>query len=202
MEHRSYRWVLILLVLVFAIAAIVAYRHNHQRAGEVTATANLASYKNSTYGYSFSYPADDTVRVASEEDIIVGVAASSAFVTYAEARIATSAPDAPSYDAFVTGAAKALCTAEPGYVCTDVAEQSGYTTETDLAGTKLYLDMQAPGGTPQRFGPIYAFNIGGNVREAKYAALFIYRPLGAEGAVETLPAEDIARGLSIGKAAR
>jgi hypothetical protein len=59
--------------------------------------------------------------------------------------------------------------------------------------------MTAPDGSTQRFGPVYTFNIGGNVSKRKIRSLFVYRPLGATGAVESLPAEDIAGKLQIMK---
>lgn len=201
MKNRTYGWALIVLVLVFGIAAIVAYRRNHERALSIPTAANLASYENDTYGYTFYYPADYTVRVASEEDIIIGMATSSSFVTYAEARIATTSQSG-SYEDFVLAAARNLCAALPGYSCSDPVERGTYTTETNLSGERFYLDMKAPDGSQQRFGPVYAFNVGGNVTNASYATLFVYRPLGATGAVEKLPAEDIAGKLSIHKVER
>lgn len=200
MDTRSYRWALVLLVLVFAVGAIVAYRHNHQRALSIPTAANLAFYQNGTYGYSFYYPPEYTVRVASDDLAIIGMGTADSFTTYAEARIATTSSDSASYDEFVATAAQQLCAAVPGYSCTKIAERSSYTAETGLAGVKLYLDMTAPGGANQRFGPVYAFNIGGNVDDAAYAALLVYRPQGATGAVETFPAEDVAGKVQILKA--
>ena len=197
MNSRSYRWALILILLVFAVGAIVAYWHNHQRVAQIPTANNLAIYNNVKYGYAFYYPGDYTVRIAKDEDAIIG-RAEPGFVTYAEARIATSS-DAASYNDFEISAAKQLCAEQPGYTCTDVAQSSSYTSETNLTGKKLYLTMTAPDGTTQRFGPIYSFNIGGNVIDAKYASLLIYRPLGATGAVEQLPAEDIAGKVTITK---
>lgn len=199
MTNRTYGWILVAVVVVFAIVAIFAWHKNHERALTIPTAGNLALYQNDTYGYSFYYPTDYTVRVASEEDIIIGMATTSGFVEYAETRIATTAPDTASYDTFVSSAALALCSVKAGYACSKVAERSGFTSETNLSGTKLYLDMTTPDGTNQRFGPIYAFNIGGNVTNAKYATVFVYRPLGATGAVETLPAEDIAGKFTITK---
>lgn len=197
---RSYRWALVVLVLVFSIAAIIAYQHNHQRALSIPTTANLAGYQNSTYGYSFYYPPEYTVRVASDDVAIIGMGTADSFTTYVEARIATTSSDAASYDEFIVSATERLCNALPGFSCGKVAERSSYTSEMGLAGVKLYLDMTAPGGASQRFGPVYAFNIGANVDDAAYAALLVYRPQGAEGAVETFPAESVAGKVQITKA--
>jgi hypothetical protein len=197
MNNKTYGWALVVLVLVFGVAAIVAYTRNHNRALSIS-TNELAAYTNETYGYSFFYPPAYTVRVASDDHIIVGIATSSGFTSYAEARVATST-DAPSYAEFVAGVARSLCTVRPGTSCTNIAEMTSYTTETGLAGTKYYFDLTTADGTKQRFGPLYAFNIGGNVTNAQYAALLVYRPFDATGAVETFSAEDIAKTLQITK---
>lgn len=189
--NKNYGWALILLLVIFGIAAIVAYRHNHARTISIANTSGLAVYSNDTYGYSFSYPPLYTVRVVSEEDVIIGQATSSAFVTYAEARIATSS-DA-NYNDFVIAQLKQLCTSEAGS-CSAVSSATAYTTETGIAGVKYYLDLVTKEGTAQRFGPLYAFNLGA-LPGARSATLIIYRPLGATGPVETFSAEDIARTL-------
>jgi hypothetical protein len=77
MQNRTYGWALVVFVVIFAIGAIIAYRHNHERALAIPTANNLAAYTNDTYGYEFYYPSDYTVRVASEEDIIIGTATSS-----------------------------------------------------------------------------------------------------------------------------
>jgi hypothetical protein len=201
MSNKLYGWALVGLVLIFGVGAIIAYLRNHERANSIPNAANLAVYDNQTYGYSFYYPPTYTVRVRTDEQAIIGLATTSGFVTYAEARIATSSSEA-TYDDFLIAASKDLCTALPGYSCTGVANRSTYTTETNLAGTKFYLDMTTSDGTSQRFGPVYAFNVGGNVTTAKYATLLVYRPLGATGEVEKFPAEDIARRVGITKVER
>jgi hypothetical protein len=195
MKNKSYGWALILLLVIFGIAAILAYRHNHARTISIPSTTNLAVYQNDTYGYVFSYPPSYTVRVVSPENAIIGEATSSAFVTYAEVRVATSSN--ATYNDFVIGQMKQLCTHSAGSSCADVASAAAYTTETGLAGVKYYLNLVTKDGTTQRFGPLYAFNLGGSVPGARSAALIVYRPLEAAGAVETFSAEDIARKLEL-----
>jgi hypothetical protein len=197
MTDKRYGWALVALLLIFGVAAIIAYNRNHERALSIS-TNELANYTNDTYGYTFFYPPSYTVRVASEEQALIGMGSTSGFVTYAEARIATTS-NAPSYAEFVVQQAQALCSVVPGQTCPDVAESSAYTTETNLAGQQYYLDLIQPDGTKQRFGPVYAFNIGGNVTNAQYATLLIYRPPSAQGAVEALSAGDIVKTLQINK---
>jgi len=197
MNNKAYGWALVVLVLVFAVAAIFAYRRNHERANAIPTAANLAIYTNGTYGYTFYYPAEYTVRVGSDEDIIIGKA-EPGFVTYDEARIATGTDAVGSYDAFVANAVGQICDAS----CSGAAQSSNYSSQTKLAGKEIYLNRQNPDGTTGRFGPVYVFNIGGNVENATYAALLVYRPNDATSPVDALPPGDIAGKLDIRKVER
>lgn len=201
MNNKTYGWALVLLVLVFAVATIVAYQHNHQRTLNIPTANTLAVYTNDTYGYSFYYPADFTVRVSSEEQILVGLATSTEFVEFVTTRVATSTPDATSYTDFVRQTLLSTCAERAGYQCTEIQEKGTFTSGTNLAGEKYYLELITPSGSHEKFGPLFAFNIGGNVTNAKYATLLIYRPVTSTGAFDVLPAQDVAAKLEIEKPA-
>lgn len=192
MTNKFYGWALVLLVLVFAGAAILAYLKNHERATEIPTANNLALYGNDTYGYSYYYPPEYTVRVASEEDALVGMVENGNFVSYAESRIATGSPSQGSYDDFVQEAAQALCASVS---CSGVAKKESFTSDTNLDGV-AYTFKRADGST---FGPVYTFNIGGNVLSSKFAALLIYRPADATSPTNALTAQDLASKVQITK---
>lgn len=195
MNNKRYGWALVVLVLVFGAAAILAYNKNHERATTLPTATNLALYGNDTYGYSFYYPPEYTVRVASEEDALIGLVEGSSFVPYAQARIATGTPDHGSYDDFVQETVKSLCAASS---CTNVAKKEKYSTDTNLDGVAYTVTL--PDGSS--FGPVYTFNIGGNVQSAKFAALIIYRPTDTTAQTDTLTAQDLASKVQITKVER
>ncbi|MDB5189529.1 MAG: hypothetical protein JWL82_486 [Parcubacteria group bacterium] len=190
MNNKSYGWALILLLLIFGIAAIFAYQRNHARTAALPVVTDLAVYPNDTYGYSFYYAPEYTVRVASEDTVLIGMMAGTRFDAFAEAKVATSSDSSGSYDDFVLTSLRTLC------ACTDTPTKTVYTNEAGLVGAEYALNGSA--GTT--IGPVYAFNIGGNVTDAKYAALLVYRPLDATGATEGLRAENLAGTVDIHKA--
>lgn len=197
MKNKTYGWVLVLILLLFAAASIYAYHKNNQRALTVPTSANLALYTNDTYGYSFNYPVDYTVRVFSEENIIVGKVTDTGFAEYAQAVIATSSPTAASYDEFIQVALQQLCTKHAG-TCTAPPERKTYTSDEDLAGMEYRVQLTRNGATTG-YGPFVAYNIGANVKNAPYAALIVYRSPESTGDEELFPPEDLARMVSIQK---
>lgn len=191
MNNKHYGWALVVLVLVFAGAAIVAYQKNQKRAAAIPVASTLALYGNDTYGYSFYYPPEYTVRVASEDAITLGKTEAGGFVSYAQSRIATGTAAHKDYESFVSDAVRTLC---QSIGCTTIAEEKAYTNDTDLAGRRYTVTL--PNGA---YGPVFAFNVGPNVPSARYAALLIYPPLEGGGTDGLLTPAELAAKVEITK---
>jgi hypothetical protein len=192
MNNKRYGWALVALVLVFGGAAIIAYNKNHERAASIPTASNLALYGNDTYGYSYYYPPEFTVRVASEEEGLLGVSEGSQFKTSVVSRVVKGSPERGTYDDFVREAVIALCAAES---CSGTPTKKSFKTDANLEGVEFTVSL--PDGTA--FGPVYTFNIGGNVKDAKFATVLVYRPTDATGQESTLSAKDVASKLEINK---
>ncbi|HYE23438.1 MAG TPA: hypothetical protein VEA92_03275 [Candidatus Paceibacterota bacterium] len=140
-------------------------------------------YENQTYGYSFTYPEGLTTNEYTPENISVGTREGESFTSVVDVSFQESFGEYESFEAFAIERAKTLCAADgPDQTlnCTDVVDQTAFTTVSGDTGLELYLTLAettfSTGETDTyAFGPVYAFPYEKDGSET--AVLLIYQPL-------------------------
>mgnify|MGYP003393505512 CR=1 FL=1 len=160
-----------------------------------SASATEKTYTNTTYDYSFMYPAQYTVREGTKERVNIGTSTQAVFLSSAEAFVVqgTSTSATTTFDTFMLGMSRQLCTSTATLQqasCTAVATNRAFTSDNDAEGRELMLTLTTRVGTgataTSTFGPVYVFNIGTDATStgtstsasARHTALFLYRPIG------------------------
>lgn len=144
-------------------------------------------YVSEEFGFSFTYPAHAALTVYTPASIALDANSLGGFnAADAEVVVLTSGEDTyESYDAFVTDRLQSMCAADgPGgtVYCDDIRGEVAFTTNEGTAGTEAYLmrteeDLATGKQDTERFGPVFAFDMSGNLGEVPYATLVVRPPL-------------------------
>jgi len=192
----------ILFILIFGALSFFAVKRNEKLSS--SQQPDLLTYASDAYGYSFEYPAGDSIEEYTPQYVTI-MGQTQMEVAEADVLIANTSSSYASFNDFVHSQAMLDCEADgpSGSVrCPDVASSEPYTSATGLSGDVLYLDevTKENGATSTaQVGPLFVFNISANVQGSPYAALLIRPPLNATSSASNDTIDGIMRSLSIRK---
>ena len=170
----------------------------------------MSSYRNDTYGYSFSYPSTYDLREYTPEYVSLGHMTANGFDALVAVGIAQSGAleEYGNFEEYLFETGQALCAADgsAGHVeCDRIERTDAFPSAAGLSGTAVYLhlvDTRSGTTSSMIFGPLYAFNIAANTPGSKFSVLIIYPPVvHAKEQISAALAKGIADSLMIEKLA-
>ena len=147
------------------------------------------TYENETYGYSFSYPRDYTVKEYTGEYVSVGIEEGESFTSVADISLHESVEEGvyANFDAFLLERGRTLCAADgpdQSISCTEVTKSTPFTSSAGVGGYEVYFTLEESTYSTgevktSTFGPVYAFDASAKTPDAEFSALLIHQPLPA-----------------------
>lgn len=131
----------------------------------VDSTLPDKGYENATFGFAFSYPAEDSLSELTSRDIEIVDRATGNSLALASIQFAEEGEKASSVRAFAHAQAALTCVSRSATTsarCPDVARSEDFTTSSGVVGEVFYLtyEQQTRDATTTReAGPFYAFDI-------------------------------------------
>jgi hypothetical protein len=183
-RHLQTLAIITFLVVVSALS-YAAVRHNGEVGAKSTTTVPNQEYVNTSYGFSFSYPAryrlnEYTSRYVRLQNTATGDAVAEVSVEIADKNTFKNVDD------FAHARASLTCSiagSNGSTNCPSVSRHESFTGANGAAGEMFYLVYQSVSDsatTTREAGPFYAFDISANVPESQYAAFLVYPSHAAE----------------------
>lgn len=185
MKNASYI-VIAGIVLLLLVGGYFMLRDEDNTSMQAVQNAQQERYASDTYGFSFAIPEDYEYTVYTEDAIDIGTATTSGFTGVANVRVYASLGEGgyENFEAFVFESLKNACAADgpaETIFCSEVEDKEGFTTDSGVAGTQLslrrvYQNLATGEERVDSFGPIFVFDLRGNVTDSDFALLAVHPP--------------------------
>ena len=181
MPRHQQSLAIVAIVVLLAVFAYLAVRHN-QAVGRVstdTGTLPNQQYVNTTYGFSFSYPPQYDLIEYTHQDVSLSDSQTGKALADISVKSTDGSASFKTYDEFAVHQASLLCEEESAAGsarCPRVSRSESFTAKTSAVGTVMYLEyvvVSTDATTTREAGPFFVFNISRDDSGTAFQALLI-----------------------------